>query len=153
MSHFHFCFEAIRKRKLVCRLRKYGRYARNVLRKKGLIPAKEFMTNANLAMKSNGTTNSTGIKTLNNSMRHQQTVLIRTPEPARRSLTLANTRSPKSSTMHPNDRPLAGVSTSISPMTIHECDEGLAGNNLSDDEDEDRLSSKRSFFFESFKEY
>ena len=65
--------------------------------------------------------------------------LSRTPEPVRRSLTLASTRSPKSC----NERLLpSNVSTlaAAGPTTIHECDEGLVGNN-SDDEDEDRLST------------
>ena len=62
-------------------------------------------------------------------------ILIRTPEPARRSLTLANTRSPKSLSSHSNER-----SSLATTSTIHECDEGILPNN-SDDEDEDRLST------------
>ena len=108
-------------------LKKYGRYARNVLRKKGLIPPKDLTSQQSLALKSN----SMGNKTLNGNTRHQSNMLIRTPEPARRSLTIANTRSPKSLTLQNSDR---------TPSTIHECDEGLGVNN-SDDEDEDRLSS------------
>jgi hypothetical protein len=77
---------------------------------------------------------------MNGSTRHQQNMLIRTPEPVRRSLTLANTRSPKSLSLQNNDRSLTGISTITTPSTIHECDEGIVGNN-SDDEDEDRLSS------------
>ena len=75
------------------------------------------------------------MKTLNGSTRHPQNLLIRTPEPQRRSLTLANTRSPKSLTLHNNDRSISTVSTLTTPSTIHECDEGIVGNN-SDDEDE-----------------
>ncbi|CAF1097370.1 unnamed protein product [Adineta ricciae] len=122
-------------------LKKYGRYARNVLRKKGLIPPKELTSHQNITLKSNGSSNTGGLKTLNGSTRHQQNLLIRTPEPARRSLTLANARSPKSLTLqNSNDRSLGGISTLTTPSTIHECDEGVMGNN-SDDEDEDRLSS------------
>jgi hypothetical protein len=120
--------------------RKYGRYARNVLRKKGLIPPKDLTAHQNMSLKSNGTNNTGGLKTLNGSTRHQQSLLIRTPEPVRRSLTLANTRSPKSLTLHTNERSLSAVSTITTPSTIHECDEGIVGNN-SDDEDEDRLST------------
>ena len=121
--------------------RKYGRYARNVLRKKGLIPPKDLTAHQNISLKSNGTNNTGGLKTLNGSTRHQQNLLIRTPEPARRSLTLSNTRSPKSLTLHNNnERSLSTVSTLTTPSTIHECDEGIVGNN-SDDEDEDRLSN------------
>jgi hypothetical protein len=120
--------------------RKYGRYARNVLRKKGLIPPKDLTTHQNISLKSNGTNSTGGLKTLNGSTRHQQNLLIRTPEPVRRSLTLSNTRSPKSLSLHNNDRSLTGISTITTPSTIHECDEGIVGNN-SDDEDEDRLSS------------
>ena len=81
--------------------------------------------------------NGSGLKTLTTTLsasaRHQQNVMIRTPEPARRSLTLSSTRSPKS---------LASLTGNSSTMTstIHECDEGLIRNN-SDDEDEDSLSS------------
>ncbi|CAF3991739.1 unnamed protein product [Adineta steineri] len=121
-------------------LKKYGRYARNVLRKKGLIPPKDLTTHQTMSLKTNGSNNTGGLKTLNGSTRHQQNLLIRTPEPARRSLTLANTRSPKSLNIHNNDRTLAGLSTITTPSTIHECDEGIVGNN-SDDEDEDRLST------------
>ncbi|CAF3453250.1 unnamed protein product [Rotaria sp. Silwood1] len=122
-------------------LKKYGRYARNVLRKKGLIPPKDLTTHQNVALKSNGTgSNTGGLKTLNGSIRHQQNILIRTPEPVRRSLTLINTRSPKSISTHNNERSLTGVSTITTPSTIHECDEGISGNN-SDDEDEDRSSN------------
>lgn len=79
---------------------------------------------------------------MNGSTRHQQNMLIRTPEPVRRSLTLANTRSPKSLSLslHHNDRSITAMSNMTTPTTIHECDEGMMGNN-SDDEDEDRLSS------------
>ncbi|CAF3097538.1 unnamed protein product [Rotaria sp. Silwood2] len=53
-------------------------------------------THQTMSLKSNGT-NSTGfLNTLNGSTRHQPNILIRTLEPVRRSLTLANTRSPKS---------------------------------------------------------
>ena len=120
--------------------RKYGRYARNVLRKKGLIPPKELNAHPSLSLKSNGTASIGGLKTLNGSTRHQQTILSRTPEPVRRSLTLANTRSPKSG----NERVVTNnVSTlaATAPTTIHECDEGILANNNSDDEEEDRLST------------
>lgn len=93
--------------------------------------------------------NTGGIKTLNGSTRHQQNILIRTPEPARRSLTLANTRSPKSLSLHNNERSLTGITNLTTPSTIHECDEGISGNN-SDDEDEDRSSSKFIFSKISF---
>ncbi|CAF4049913.1 unnamed protein product, partial [Rotaria sordida] len=124
-------------------LKKYGRFARNVLRKKGLIPPKDLTTHQNVQLKSNGqggSSNTGGLKTLNGSMRHQQNILIRTPEPVRRSLTLTNTRSPKSIPLHNNERSLTGISTITTPSTIHECDEGIIGNN-SDDEDEDRSSN------------
>ncbi|CAF2528574.1 unnamed protein product [Rotaria sp. Silwood2] len=63
---------------------------------KGLIPPKDLSTHQTMSLKSNGT-NSTGfLNTLNGSTRHQPNILIRTLEPVRRSLTLANTRSPKS---------------------------------------------------------
>lgn len=81
--------------------------------------------------------------------RPHQTILSRTPEPARRSLTLTNTRSPKSASFHHNERSVAGASLNLAPMTIQECDEGLIGHNISDDEDEDRFSSKR--FFQSYR--
>lgn len=110
------------------------------MRKKGLIPPKDMTAHQTMSLKSNGTSNTAGIKTLNGAARHQQNILIRTPEPARRSLTLTNTRSPKSTSLHCNERPLAGVSGLTTPSTIHECDEGIVGNN-SDDEDEDRSSS------------
>jgi hypothetical protein len=93
-----------------------------------------------MSLKSNGT----NLKTLNGSARHQLAILTRTPEPVRRSLTLANTRSPKSLSLHNNERSLTGISTMTTPSTIHECDEGVVGNN-SDDEDEDRLSSMNFF--------
>ena len=120
--------------------RKYGRYARNVLRKKGLIPPKDLSTHQTISLKSNGASNTGGLKTMNGSTRHQQNMLIRTPEPVRRSLTLANTRSPKSLSLHHNDRSITAMSNMTTPTTIHECEEGVVGNN-SDDEDEDRLSS------------
>ena len=120
--------------------RKYGRYARNVLRKKGLIPPKDLSAHPTISLKSNGASNTGGLKTMNGSTRHQQNMLIRTPEPVRRSLTLANTRSPKSLSLHHNDRSVTAMSNMTTPSTIHECDEGVVGNN-SDDEDEDRLSS------------
>ena len=122
-------------------LKKYGRYARNVLRKKGLIPPKDLTTHQSAPLKSNGASLAGGLKTLHGSNRHQGNILIRTPEPARRSLTLSSTRSPKSLPVHNNERSSTGVSTMTTPTTIHECDEGIVGNN-SDDEDEDRLSSK-----------
>jgi hypothetical protein len=108
------------------------------------MPPKDLSAHQNVSLKSNGSNSTGGLKTLNGSTRHQQNLFIRTPEPARRSLTLANTRSPKSVPSHNNERSLSGVSTITTPSTIHECDEGIVGNN-SDDEDEDRLSSRNLF--------
>ncbi|CAF3559549.1 unnamed protein product [Rotaria socialis] len=121
-------------------LKKYGRYARNVLRKKGLIPRKDLTAHQNISLKSNGTNSTGGMKPLNGSMRHQQNILTRTPEPVRRSLTLTNTRSPKYTSLHTNERSLAGASTLTTLSTIHECDEGIT-ENISDNEDEDRSSN------------
>jgi hypothetical protein len=74
---------------------------------------------------------------LSGSVRHQQNSLIRTPKPVRHSLTLADTRSPKSLSLNNNDRSLTGISIITTSSTMHECDEGIVGNN-SDDEDDDR---------------
>ncbi|CAF5161193.1 unnamed protein product, partial [Rotaria magnacalcarata] len=50
----------------------------------------------------------TDIKTLKGSALHQQNILIRTPGPARHSLTLTNTHSPKSISLHDNEQSLTG---------------------------------------------
>jgi len=65
-------------------------------------------------------------------------MLIRTLEPVRRSLILANTRSQKSLSLYNNDRSLIDISTITTLSTIYECDEGIDGNNS---DDKDRLLS------------
>ncbi|CAF1202768.1 unnamed protein product, partial [Didymodactylos carnosus] len=124
-------------------LKKYSRYARNVLRKKGLIPAKDlnvhhnrnnFIGNSGSMGGHNIGSNKT-MSTSTNSTKYNQVVMIRTPEPPRRSLTLSNTRSPKSVT----SSTLNQTSSVTTTTTIHECDEMIRNN--SDDEDEDSLST------------
>ncbi|CAF3771786.1 unnamed protein product [Rotaria socialis] len=83
----------------------------------------------------------TGIKTLKGSALHQQNILVRTLEPARHSLKLANTHSPKSISLHDNEQALTGKSTIATPSTIHESDEGIVENNSDDDEDAARSSN------------
>ncbi|CAF3744254.1 unnamed protein product [Rotaria socialis] len=83
----------------------------------------------------------TGIKTLKGSALHQQNILVRTLEPARHSLKLTNTHSPKSISLHDNEQSLTGKSTIATPSTIHESDEGIVENNSDDDEDAARSSS------------
>ncbi|CAF2108441.1 unnamed protein product [Rotaria magnacalcarata] len=108
--------------------------------KKDLYHEKILTAHQNISLKSNGTNSTGGMKPLNGSMRHQQNILTRTPEPVRRSLTLTNTRSPKYTSLHTNERSLAGASTLTTLSTIHECDEGIT-ENISDNEDEDRSSN------------
>ncbi|CAF5184360.1 unnamed protein product, partial [Rotaria magnacalcarata] len=92
-------------------LKKYGRYTRRLT-----------------------ISSTTDIKTLKGSVLHQQNILIRTPGPARHSLTLTNTHSPKSISLHDNEQSLTGKSTIATPSTIHESDEGIVENNSDDDE-------------------
>ncbi|CAF5040995.1 unnamed protein product, partial [Rotaria magnacalcarata] len=99
-------------------LKKYGRYTRRLT-----------------------ISSTTDIKTLKGSVLHQQNILIRTPGPARHSLTLTNTHSPKSISLHDNEQSLTGKSTIATPSTIHESDEGIVENNSDDDEDADRSSN------------
>ncbi|CAF2157538.1 unnamed protein product [Rotaria magnacalcarata] len=98
----------------------------DVLRKKGLILPKDLTTHQ---------------ITFKGSVLHQQNILIRTPGPARHSLTLTNTHSPKSISLHDNEQSLTGKSTIATPSTIHESDEGIVENNSDDDEDADRSSN------------
>ncbi|CAF1306921.1 unnamed protein product, partial [Didymodactylos carnosus] len=123
-------------------LKKYSRYARNVLRKKGLIPAKDLSVHlsrnnfiGNSASMGHHIGNNKTILTSTNSTKYSQVVMIRTPEPPRRILTLSNTRSSKFLT----SATLMQTSSNIATTTIHECDEMIKNN--SDDEDEDSLSA------------